>query len=209
MTTRLTLLAVLGGAALWSTKRHGLDCGAGRAPGRRSAAALAGPGRRPGAGRAGGGPGRGVDCGTDCFPSRKLPRNRVRQMRLRWGRLAAARRARRSRPSLSLPDRLFCPALTSVLVARAHYNHACRGPVEEHVIYIAPPRAGKTGALADVIAHHPGAVVATTTRGDLHALTAGIRAARGPVLVFSPQRLADVASTMRWDTGMVSPFCGG
>ena len=152
-------------------------------------------------------------------PSRKLPRNRVRHMRmrarlrlhpghghatvfelwLRWGRLAAARRARRSRPSLTLPERLCCPSLTSVLVARAHYNHACRVPVEEHVIYIAPPRAGKTGALADVIAHYPGAVVATTTRGDLHALTARIRATRGPVHVFNPQQLADVPSNMRWD----------
>ena len=153
------------------------------------------------------------------FPSRKLPGNRVRHMRvcarlrlrpgrghatvfelwLRWGRLAAARRARRSRPSLSLAERLTCPAQTSVLVARAQYGHACRVPVEEHVIYIAPPRAGKTGALADVIAHHPGAVVATTTRGDLHALTARIRAGRGPVHVFNPQQLADVTSTMRWD----------
>ncbi len=153
------------------------------------------------------------------FLPRKLARRRVRQMRwrarlrlhpgpgqatvfelwLRWGRLAAARRARRSRPSLSLGDRLLCPSLTSVLVARAQYGHACRVPVEEHVIYIAPPRAGKTGALADVIAHHPGAVVATTTRGDLHELTAGIRAGRGPVHVFNPQQLADVPSNMRWD----------
>ncbi len=153
------------------------------------------------------------------IPSRKLPRHRVRHMRLRarlrlnpggghasvfelhlrWGRLAAARRARRSRPSLSLADRVLCPAQTSVLIARAHYNHACRVPVEEHVIFIAPPRSGKSGALADVIVHHPGAVVATTTRGDLHALTARVRAARGPVYVFNPQQLADVPSNMRWD----------
>jgi hypothetical protein len=107
------------------------------------------------------------------IPSRKLPRHRVRDMRLRarlglnpgsghaslfelhlrWGRLAAARRARRSRPSLSMADRVLCPGQTSVLVARAQYNHACRVPVEEHVIFIAPRRAGKTGALADVIVH--------------------------------------------------------
>ncbi len=153
------------------------------------------------------------------IPSKRLPRHRVRHMRLRarlrlhpgkghatafelwlrWGRLAAARRARRSRPSLTIFKRLVCPAATSVLVARAHYNHACRVPVEEHVIYVAPPRAGKTGALADAIAHHPGAVVATTTRADLHELTAGIRAERGRVYEFSPQQLADVPSTMRWD----------
>src|SRR5260370_24478247 len=64
---------------------------------------------------------------------------------------------------------------------------------------MAPPRGGKTGALADVIARHPGAVVATTTRGDLRSLTARIRAARGPVHVFNPQQRADVPSTMRWD----------
>jgi type IV secretion system protein VirD4 len=153
------------------------------------------------------------------IPRRRLPRHRVRHMRLRarmrlhpghghatafelwlrWGRLAAARRARRSRPSLSLLERLACPSQTSVLVTRAHYNHACRVPVEEHVIYIAPPRAGKTGALADVIAHHPGPVVATTTRGDLYELTARARADRGPVYVFNPQQLASIPSTMRWD----------
>jgi type IV secretion system protein VirD4 len=152
-------------------------------------------------------------------PSRRLPRHRVRHMRLRarlrlhpghghasvfelwlrWGRLAAARRARRSRPSLTLAQRILCPALTSVLVARAQYNHACRVPVEEHVIYIAPPRSGKSGTLADVIAGYPGPVVATTTRGDLYELTVAARAARGPVYVFNPQQLADVPSTMRWD----------
>jgi hypothetical protein len=72
-------------------------------------------------------------------PKKTLPRNRVRHMRLRarlrlypglghatvfelwlrWGRLAAARRARRSRPSLSPLERIVCPAETSVLVARA------------------------------------------------------------------------------------------
>jgi type IV secretion system protein VirD4 len=152
-------------------------------------------------------------------PRLRLPRHRVRHMRLRarlrlhpgrghasmfelwlrWGRLAAARRARRSRPSLPGWARLFCPGLTSVLVGRAHYGHALRVPVEEHVIYIAPPRSGKTGTLADIIARYPGPVVATTTRGDLHALTAQIRAANGPVYVFNPQQLTDVPSTMRWD----------
>ncbi len=152
-------------------------------------------------------------------PKRRLPRHRVRRMRLRarlrlhpgpghatafelwlrWGRLAAARRARRSRPSLTRRERLFRPAQTSVLVARAHYGHALRVPVEEHVIYLGLPRSGKTGTLAGIIADYPGPVVVTTTRGDLYALTAGARAARGPIHVLNPQQLAAVPSTMRWD----------
>ncbi len=152
-------------------------------------------------------------------PRRQLPRHRVRVMRLRarlrlhpgpghatvfelwlrWGRLAAARRARRSRPSLFRRERLLRPSLTSVLVARAHYGHALRVPVEEHVLYIAPPRAGKTGTLAEIIARHPGPAVVTSTRGDLYELTAAARASCGPVYVFNPQRLAAAPSTMRWD----------
>jgi hypothetical protein len=153
------------------------------------------------------------------WPKRRLPRNRVRQMRLRarlrlhpgpghatvfelwrrWGRGAAARRARRSRPALTWPERMFCPEQTSVLVARAHYGHRLRVPVEEHVIYIAPPRSGKTATLAASIADYPGPVVVTSTREDLYKLTVAARAARGPVHVFNPQRLAAVPSTMRWD----------
>ena len=152
-------------------------------------------------------------------PRRQLPRHRVRVMRLRarlrlhpgsghatvfelwlrWGRLAAARRARRSRPSLLRRERLLRPSQTSVLLARAHYGHALRVPVEEHVLYIAPPRAGKTGTLAEIIARHPGPAVVTSTRGDLYELTAAARASRGPVYVFNPQQLAAAPSTMRWD----------
>jgi type IV secretion system protein VirD4 len=153
------------------------------------------------------------------WPRRRLPRNRVRHMRLRarlrlhpgpghatvfelwlrWGRLAAARRARRSRRSLTWQERVFCPSQTSVLVARAQYGHRLRVPVEEHVIYMAPPRSGKSGALAENIANYPGPVVVTSTRGDLYKLTVEARASRGPVYVFNPQQLAIVPSTMRWD----------
>ena len=152
-------------------------------------------------------------------PQRQLPRNRVRYMRLRlrlrlhpgpghatlfelwlrWGSGAAARRARRARPSLSWRARRFRPSQTSVLVGRAQYGRGLRVPTEEHVIFIAPPRKGKSGALAEIIDQYPGPVVVTTTRGDLHTLTAASRASRGPVHVWNPQQLARVASTMRWD----------
>jgi type IV secretory pathway TraG/TraD family ATPase VirD4 len=64
---------------------------------------------------------------------------------------------------------------------------------------MAPPRKGKSGALAEIIERYPGPAVVTTTRGDLHTLTARSRACRGPVYVWNPQQLADVPSTMRWD----------
>jgi hypothetical protein len=120
------------------------------------------------------------------WPRRHLPRNRVRHMRLRermrlhpgpghatafelwlrWGRLAAARRARRSRRSLTWRQRLSRPEQTSVLVARGHYRHALRVPVEEHVIWIGPPRSGKTGPLASIIADYPGPVVSAGSAGS-------------------------------------------
>lgn len=79
------------------------------------------------------------------WPKRRLPRHRVRYMRLRarlrlhpgpghatvfelwlrWGRLAAARRAKRSRPSLPLAARLSRPSQTSVLVGRATTGTGC------------------------------------------------------------------------------------
>ena len=150
-------------------------------------------------------------------PKRRLPRNRVRYMRLRlrlhpgpghaavfelwlrWGPGAAACRARRARPSLSFRARRLRPSQASVLVGRAQDGRGLRVPAEEHVIFIAPPRTGKSGALAEIIEQYPGPVVVTATRGDLHTLTARSRAAGGPVHVRNPQRLAEVASTMRWD----------
>ncbi|HEX6522202.1 MAG TPA: TraM recognition domain-containing protein [Streptosporangiaceae bacterium] len=153
------------------------------------------------------------------WPRRKLPRHRVRYMRIRarmrlypgpghatafelwqrWGSLAAAHRARRSRRSLTWTDRMFRPSQTSVLLGRAHYARPLRIPVEEHVLWMSLPRTGKTAALADIIASYPGPVVATTTRGDLHELTAAARSRKGPVYVWNPQQLADIPSNMHWD----------
>jgi type IV secretion system protein VirD4 len=153
------------------------------------------------------------------WPKRRLPRNRVRYMRLRlrlrlhpgpghatlfelwlrWGPGAAARRARRARPSLTWRTRRFRPSQTSVLIGRAQYGRGLRVPTEEHVIFVSPPRKGKSGTLAEIIEQYPGPVVVTTTRGDLPDLTAQSRASQGPVHVWNPQQLAGVASTMRWD----------
>jgi type IV secretion system protein VirD4 len=155
-----------------------------------------------------------------CFlPSSHLPRYRVRYLRLRlhlrlhpgrghatvfelwlrWGRFAAFRRSRRSRPSLGVWQRAVVPDRHSVRPGRAHYGHGLRVPVDEHVLVIGPPRGGKTGLLAGLILRYPGPVLSTTTKHDVFQLTSGIRARRGPAHVFNPQSVGGVPSTFRWN----------
>ena len=154
------------------------------------------------------------------IPWRRLPRHRVRYLRLRlrlrlhpgaghasvaelylrWGRLAVYLRSGRSRPSLSWRQRALGPVTEySIMLGRAHYRHALRLPLDEHVVVTSPPRGGKTGWLARVILRYPGPVVSTTTKHDVFALTSGIRARKGPVHVFNPQGIGDVPSTFRWN----------
>jgi len=162
--------------------------------------------------------------GTWAFlPSKYLPGNRARHMRLRlhlrlhpgkgfatlaalhlrWGRIAALRRSRRIRPSLSLWARALWPAEHSVYLGRAQLGHRLRVPLEEHVLVMAPPRTFKTAFLADVILRYPGPVLATTTKADVFGLTAAARAEVGPVHVFNPQGIGGVCSTFAW-----SPIAG-
>ncbi len=153
-------------------------------------------------------------------PWRRLPRNRVRHLRirlrlrlhpgagqatvaelwLRWGRFAAFRGSGRARRSLRLWQRALAPASAySITVGRAHFRHGLRMPLDEHIIVQSPPRGGKTGWLADVILRYPGPVLSTTTKHDMFELTSGIRSRRGPVHVFNPQGVGNVPSTFRWN----------
>ena len=142
------------------------------------------------------------------LPARYLPGNRARHLRfrlhlrlhpgkgfahlfslwMRWGRLAALRRSSRIRPSLPMRYRFVDPRQHAVFLGRAHYRHGLRVPLEEHLLVMAPPRTYKTAFLADVILRYPGPVIATTTKPDIYALTAAVRAGRGAVHVFNPQR---------------------
>jgi type IV secretion system protein VirD4 len=152
------------------------------------------------------------------LPARYLPGNRVTYLRLRlrlrlhpgkgfagiaglwlrWDRLAAWRRSRRIRPSLTAWQRLRAPQEHSVFLGRAQWRHRLRVPLEEHVLVMAPPRTFKTAFLADVILRYPGPVISTTTKADVYALTAAVRAQNGPVHVFNPQYIGGVPSTFRW-----------
>jgi hypothetical protein len=152
------------------------------------------------------------------WPRRRLPRHRVRHMRirlhvrlhpgpgfatgfecwLRWGRLASFRGSKRARPSLSFWHRACHPSEHSVLAGRAHYGLRLRVPVQESITITAPPRAGKTGMLAHLVLRFCGPAVATSVKSDIYELTSGLRAQRGPVAVFNPQRVSDLPSTFAW-----------
>jgi hypothetical protein len=154
------------------------------------------------------------------FPGRRLPKDRVRYLRirarlrlypargaatvfglwLRWGRLAALRGSGRTRPGLTFGERMAAGAAAySVLVGAAQYGHRARVSLEEHILVMAPPRVGKSGWLARVILHYPGPVVSTTTKHDVFELTSGVRAWRGPIHVFNPEGIGGVPSTFRWN----------
>jgi type IV secretion system protein VirD4 len=60
---------------------------------------------------------------------------------------------------------------------------------EMSTMRLAPPGAGKTAEMTHLIIDTDGAVVTTSTKVDVVAHTYRIRAERGPVYVFNPQRL--------------------
>jgi type IV secretory pathway TraG/TraD family ATPase VirD4 len=74
-----------------------------------------------------------------------------------------------------------------------------RLPVQEHAALIGPPRVGKSGLMSRAIMRYPGAVVSTSSKPDMFALTSGLRSARGPVHVFNPQGIGGVPGNVRWN----------
>jgi type IV secretion system protein VirD4 len=150
---------------------------------------------------------------------RGLPRNRARAMRWRlrlclrpgpdhanwleliwrWGRFAAWRRSKMTRPSLPRWRRYLWPASHSHLVAWAYGWHALRVPFEDHLLIMAPPRRHKTALLARLLQRFPGPAIATSTKPDLFGLTSGLRSRGGrPVLTFNPQGLGGLPSSFAW-----------
>ncbi|MGO2747561.1 type IV secretory system conjugative DNA transfer family protein [Microbacterium sp.] len=72
--------------------------------------------------------------------------------------------------------------------------------VEDSILLIGPPRAGKGYFVAvNAILDAPGAVIATSTRPDNLTATMRARARKGKVAVFDPQQLAPgLPAGMRW-----------
>ena len=77
---------------------------------------------------------------------------------------------------------------------------ACFASVEDSMVLLGPPRAGKgMNLVIPFILDAPGAVVATSTRPDNLAATITARSRVGPVAVFDPQGLAaGVVGGLRW-----------
>ncbi len=92
------------------------------------------------------------------------------------------------------------PEEHSILLGRAQYGFPIRLPCEEHAIFLAPPRTGKSALLAKIILRYPGPVLSTTTRADLYRNTHRARIKRGGrTHVFNPQGIGGAASTFAWD----------
>ncbi|MBA3743177.1 MAG: TraM recognition domain-containing protein [Sporichthya sp.] len=71
--------------------------------------------------------------------------------------------------------------------------------VEDSALLVGPPRMGKgLHVVIPWVLDAPGAVIATSTRPDTLAVTHRARAARGPVAIFDPQRLAGLPGGLRW-----------
>ena len=121
---------------------------------------------------------------------------------LKASRWAMLRQAHVWRPSLAdLPwwRRWTVPVSEyAVRIARVG-GIAVYSPVEDVTLRVGGPRTGKSGEMADHIADASGAVIATSTRLDLLETVGPLRGERGPVHVFNPSGLGEVASTVTFD----------
>src|SRR5262245_43328270 len=114
----------------------------------------------------------------------------VAEVLLHVNRCVSFRASGRTRPGLGWRTRMAHPSVHSIFLGRVQYRLGLRLPIQEHLCIFGPPRAYKSGFVARTIANYQGAVVSTSTKGDMLGLTAGIRAHSGsPVYVFNPQRL--------------------
>jgi len=126
---------------------------------------------------------------------------------LRYGSaLAMRRQATVLRPSIadkSWHRRLFTPVKEyAAPIARVGLMQVF-SPVEDVTLSLGGPRTGKTGAMACRILDARGAVVVTSTRTDLLFLTGPSRAKVGPLMVFNPSGLGDIATNVKF-----SPLSG-
>jgi len=125
---------------------------------------------------------------------------------------AMRRKALVVRPSLAeLPRwrRVLLPT-TEIAVPLARVGRLrVWASIEDVILTFGSTRSGKSVWLAGRIIDAPGAILVTSTRTDLHDVTAGLRAKRGPVYRFNTAGMggAAMASTVSFDplTGCREP----
>ncbi|MCQ9164133.1 type IV secretory system conjugative DNA transfer family protein [Arthrobacter sp. STN4] len=112
-----------------------------------------------------------------------------------FGRRAALKRGRITRPGLKHPD--LADVSWSLGTSRGTKVHVS---TEESMVIQGAPRSGKgLFVVINAILDAPGAVVTTSTRADNLAVTMQARASGGrPVTVFDPQGMSGLGSTLRW-----------
>jgi len=112
---------------------------------------------------------------------------------------AAMRQAKVTRPSVAVKDSppgTFGYELGMTIAPRgiplvASFEHSLQ--------LVAPPGAGKTlRVLAPILRHHPGPVLATSTKPDLYETSVTARASFGPVFALDPDGLCPAAMPLRW-----------
>ena len=92
-----------------------------------------------------------------------------------------------SRPEPAPPGSPGVPPSSPRCSAAPSTAAACTRAFELHRLILAPPRTDKTGLLADWIIRHPGPVLTTSTRADLHQLTSPLRLRPRPGLRVQPR----------------------
>jgi hypothetical protein len=157
------------------------------------------------------------------LPATKIPRNRVRHMRmrlhlrlhpgrghatvielwLRWSRLASYRESKRTRPDLTRRQRWNDADSHSVQIGRAQLCHGVRADVQQSGSVVGPPRSKKTALLSRVAMTAPGALIVTSSKPDIFNLTSGLRSEQGPIWVFNPMGIGGIPSNVQW-----SPLIG-
>ncbi|GGM24102.1 type IV secretory system conjugative DNA transfer family protein [Dactylosporangium sucinum] len=114
-------------------------------------------------------------------------------------------RARRLRPSLTSQAAKHIEPESAGVLLGAHRRRGRRGgrlyaSWEDVLLAVMAPRAGKTTGLAvPAVVNAPGAVIATSNKPDLWAVTAGWRAEHGQVWVFDPQAITRTPQRWWWN----------
>lgn len=112
----------------------------------------------------------------------------------------ATARARSLRPSLT-KARSIDPDHAGVLLGNlTPGGNELRGSWEDVSLAVMAPRSGKSTALAaPAVLRAPGAVLLTSNKADVYAVTRATRARTGRVWAFDPQGIAHTEQALWWD----------